>query len=83
MTQRDDTIPPLLKAAEAAELLGISLRTFRTVSADLENPLPRYLIGKNCIRYSRRDILAWAKSAAERLDARRAAEAPNPQEQEP
>jgi predicted DNA-binding transcriptional regulator AlpA len=49
----------LLKAADAAALVGISLRHFKHLRATGNGPPVVRVPGSAVVRYRRRDLLAW------------------------
>ncbi len=50
----------LLKPTEAAALLSVSARTLWSMTAGGEIPAVRV---RRCVRYDRRDLLAWIEAA--------------------
>jgi predicted DNA-binding transcriptional regulator AlpA len=58
MTDEDRTMAPVLSEDQAAELLGLSVRTLQRFRVD--GCGPRYLkLGRKRVAYSEADISAW------------------------
>ena len=60
-------VPALIKAAAAAKLCGVSLRTWSRLKAEGNVPNP-VLVGERIERYLRTELLAWATAGCPSRD---------------
>jgi excisionase family DNA binding protein len=59
------SLEPLVDSRAIAELLGLQVRTIRTMTS--QKRLPHFLIGGSAIRYRASDVMAYLESKAPKL----------------
>ena len=58
-------LEPLVDSRAIAELLGLQVRTIRTMTS--QKRLPHFVIGGSAIRYRASDVMAYLESKAPKL----------------